>query len=346
MKYTAGNCTRGGAVVPGLQICSVGLEIFRICSPASPEFRSEASSANPWLKCRESSLNSRLELCSDLFLSPMDSSQLLSQREEASNFLCIQERLGNEGQNWDQELAKEFLEDMVQKHAVENVSCPSKMPTAYLLTHAVKSPFLRPFCAHLGGEDSRQRSGLGNSVSLVHRPTMTASGVRVNGSQSVLQFVEGSGESCSPRGRAVVGGAIGQSMVQPMLGRNIPGIGPMRVGPNLGCGSGLNQSRQTVSHNGQARKIKRWKKAARVSQNYSFDFLGPLSNYQVGQKRASQRSLLIADQPGAMKRSGERGHGCMEAANGFLDKTPAGVDANIGVVSSVNQGEPGGSLCY
>ncbi|OMO80692.1 Zinc knuckle CX2CX4HX4C [Corchorus olitorius] len=200
------------------------------------------------------------------------------------------------------------------------------------------------------GEDSRQRSGLGNSVSPVQRPRVAASGVRGNGSQSVPapltvesghqplllpHFVEGSGESCSPGGRAVAGGP---SKVQPVLGRSIPGIGPVHVGSNLGYGSGLHPSRQSVSHNGQARKIRRWKKAARVSQNYSFDFLGPLSNYQVGQKRASHRSMLIADQPGAMKRSNERGHGCMEAANVFLEKTPAGIEANIGV--------PGGSLCY
>ncbi|OMP04771.1 hypothetical protein COLO4_09315, partial [Corchorus olitorius] len=121
-----------------------------------------------------------------------------------------------------------------------------------------------------------------------------------------------------------------------ILGQFIPGIGPAFENKiadgidhnKLGLGGNCSAGRQVIEspniksnfteltpsptfafEAGESGKLslgRKWKKAARVSKKYSFDFLAQASNIKEGRKRSKGISLLDVDEAGVLKRSKER----------------------------------------
>ncbi|OMO88505.1 putative vesicle coat complex COPI, beta' subunit [Corchorus capsularis] len=114
----------------------------------------------------------------------------------------------------------------------------------------------------------------------------------------------------------------------------IPGVGPIspqmkqvqarplgtRPGADLGCNYNLHNREESfiplteaysptepfvfgATSSSQNRRIRKWKSTARLSHQYSFDFLGPATNDQVGQKRTKQNYVLEAQHAGAKRRT-------------------------------------------
>ncbi|OMP08440.1 hypothetical protein COLO4_06478 [Corchorus olitorius] len=164
----------------------------------------------------------------------------------------------------------------------------------------------------------------------------------------------------------------GPSFRQSNLGPMIPGVGPVirspkQVGPSV---SKVGQGGRSASNSEHIRRadsfipleeaysptepfvfgassaipskrIRKWKKTAIVSSNYSFDVLGPASNFQVGQKRSSHIPVLDVNlHQGPIKRSREVQYRGSGVGGGYQGTGDAGLVATTdAVVGSTLNGD-------
>ncbi|OMP11560.1 reverse transcriptase [Corchorus capsularis] len=99
------------------------------------------------------------------------------------------------------------------------------------------------------------------------------------------------------------------------LGQSIPSIGPTTNGPvpvDINPGPTAESSSPAAhfvfgaTSPQQGRRQRKWKKTARVSHHYSFDVMGPDTNFRIGQKRGSRIPNYEFLNTGANKRSKDR----------------------------------------
>ncbi|OMO90013.1 reverse transcriptase [Corchorus capsularis] len=105
-------------------------------------------------------------------------------------------------------------------------------------------------------------------------------------------------------GLGLLGQAVGSQCLQPTVH-----AGPKRAESYISVAESSSTQLSTfvfgATSTTPARRIRRWKKAARVSQRYSFEALGPASNFKVGQKRNSNSSIGGGHEAMFYKRSRE-----------------------------------------